>query len=209
MGNFNIEFSIEEELLVTVETEPYVCRKCGLKKLPIDFKRTYRQCRSCFNGSTRERKRLLKIPQECWRCKKTLPRRSFRRAYHICIECQDAIVNGFLERNPFSRGGVSRATNRWHLFQLRLRLSLIHRYGGQCVCCNESREEFLGIDHVNGGGSRHRAEIHKSGNTFYGWLRKNGDLESFRVLCHNCNLALGFYGRCPHQAKRASAGRRP
>jgi hypothetical protein len=25
----------------------------------------------------------------------------------------------------------------------------------------------------------------------------------YRVLCHNCNMALGFYGYCPHHPERS------
>jgi hypothetical protein len=32
----------------------------------------------------------------------------------------------------------------------------------------------------------------------YLWLKRNNYPTGFRVLCHNCNLAIGFYGYCPH-----------
>ena len=31
------------------------------------------------------------------------------------------------------------------------------------------------------------------------WLLRHGFPEGFRVLCHNCNQAIGVYGACPHQ----------
>lgn len=34
---------------------------------------------------------------------------------------------------------------------------------------------------------------------FREWQRKNNYPKGFQVLCHNCNLAKGFYGKCPHQ----------
>jgi len=77
---------------------------------------------------------------------------------------------------------------------------LIH-YGGnppKCACCGEDKIEFLSIDHINGGGRKHRKEIGKSGMPFYRWLIKNNFPNGYRVLCHNCNLSLGFYGYCPH-----------
>jgi len=79
---------------------------------------------------------------------------------------------------------------------------LIH-YGGsppECACCGEFRIEFLCIDHVNGRGEQHRREIGlRSGVNFYYWLRDAGFPPGYRVLCHNCNMALGAYGYCPHQ----------
>lgn len=60
----------------------------------------------------------------------------------------------------------------------------------------------MAIDHTQGGGKRHRAKLKtEGGRGFYHWLIKNGFPEGFRVLCHNCNNALGFYGYCPHSGK--------
>lgn len=79
----------------------------------------------------------------------------------------------------------------------QLRLLAFAAYGGaQCQCCGETHVEFLGIDHVDGGGTRHRSTIAKY---FYRWLQDQGYPPGFRVLCHNCNMARGFYGHCPHE----------
>lgn len=79
------------------------------------------------------------------------------------------------------------------------RQKCIEHYGGKCDCCNENRFEFLCIDHVNGGGNQHRKEIVSS--RIVRWLIKNNFPEGYRILCHNCNMAIGFYGYCPHQKK--------
>ena len=83
------------------------------------------------------------------------------------------------------------------------RRQVLEAYGGKCECCNESIPEFLGIDHINNDGAQHRREsgLHGGGRLYY-WLRKNGfPKDRFRLLCHNCNLARGFYGKCPHELK--------
>jgi hypothetical protein len=72
-------------------------------------------------------------------------------------------------------------------------------YGNKCACCGEVTTEFLGIDHIDGGGVQHRKELALQGTHLYLWLKKEGYPEGFQVLCHNCNLAKGFYGVCPHQ----------
>jgi len=69
----------------------------------------------------------------------------------------------------------------------------------QCRCCGEREVKFLAIDHINGGGKRHLQEI-KASNVYY-WVRRNNYPAGFQVLCHNCNLAKGFYGTCPHSQK--------
>ena len=65
----------------------------------------------------------------------------------------------------------------------------------ECNCCGESTLEFMSIDHINGGGYKHKKSI---GGDMYGWLIRNNFPKGFQVLCHNCNLAKGFYGACPH-----------
>ena len=84
----------------------------------------------------------------------------------------------------------------------KLRLEVLTYYSPrdvpECTCCGEQTIEFLGIDHVNGGGTQHRKAIHNS----YRWIKKNNFPDGFQTLCHNCNLARGMYEYCPHQLKR-------
>lgn len=86
----------------------------------------------------------------------------------------------------------------------KLRFTVLQHYGLQCACCGESHYEFLAIDHINGNGRQHRKSIDKglSSGQFYRWLIKNNFPKEFQTLCHNCNLAKGFYGQCPHQRER-------
>lgn len=72
----------------------------------------------------------------------------------------------------------------------------------KCACpggCNETYMEFLSIDHIAGGGNKHRRTIPKG--DFYLWLVRHGLPEGYRVLCMNCNFALGHSGYCPHSKK--------
>jgi hypothetical protein len=98
----------------------------------------------------------------------------------------------------------ARINARNRAYNRKRRLEVIARYGGSCACCGEDRMEFLAIDHIEGGGNRHRKEV-GCGDAFYKWLRAQGLPEGYRVLCHNCNLALGFYKRCPHQDAEAES----
>ena len=79
------------------------------------------------------------------------------------------------------------------------RYEVVQKYGGKCACCGETRFEFLTIDHINGGGCRHRKELKVTSITFFLWLLKNeirGD--DFQVLCYNCNCAKLDGDVCPH-----------
>jgi hypothetical protein len=90
-------------------------------------------------------------------------------------------------------------TREW---ERRQRLQAIEHYGGKCDCCGESRYEFLAIDHIDGGGVRHRREDNIP--NIARWLITNNYPDGFRVLCHNCNSAIGFYGYCPHTKECAA-----
>lgn len=81
-----------------------------------------------------------------------------------------------------------------------IKKEVFQHYGCKCACCGEATLEFLGIDHVNGGGNKHRRETLRSYcNNVYLWLKKNDYPEGFQLLCHNCNMAKGLYGTCPHK----------
>ena len=85
-------------------------------------------------------------------------------------------------------------------YRVKCKFVVIEHYSNGtmcCACCGEKHYEFLGVDHVNGGGARMRREL-GHGN-ISAWLKSRGFPEGYRILCHNCNMSLGFYGYCPHQ----------
>lgn len=89
----------------------------------------------------------------------------------------------------------------------RLRLAALQHYGGEhpeCACCGEWRYPFLSLDHIGGGGGRHRKQLRDAGLNIWEHLRRESYPDGYRVLCHNCNSALGFYGACPHESERAA-----
>jgi hypothetical protein len=70
-------------------------------------------------------------------------------------------------------------------------------YGKKCVCCGETTIECLQIDHINGGGRKHKLSLKIN---FYAWLVKNKFPSGFQTLCANCNFAKARHGCCPHQS---------
>lgn len=111
-----------------------------------------------------------------------------------------------MEKPPSLRTNYRRAYRR--LWDKRIRLEAIAHYGGKCFCCGEGRPEFLGFDHIEGGGNKHRDQMRTGAGgagkcgTFHYWLKKNGWPLGIRIACHNCNLARGFYGYCPHETEK-------
>lgn len=80
------------------------------------------------------------------------------------------------------------------------KLIVYEHYGNKCSCCNEKEIAFLSIDHINGGGNKHRKKISKSSKTLpYRWIISNNFPETLQLLCMNCNFAKGKLGKCPHE----------
>ena len=78
---------------------------------------------------------------------------------------------------------------------LRLKIECFKAYGGcRCACCGVEHLIFLTIDHINGGGSKHRKRLT---NNIYKVLKDQGYPPGYRVLCFNCNWAE-YNGGCPH-----------
>ncbi len=130
--------------------------------------------------------------------------------YPRCKACHLVITNEWRRQNPdksremYKRSDKKRGPKR-KLDRKKLRRECLDAYGGVCQCCGECRVEFLCLDHVLGGGNKHRRAMNKDGkwggHTLYKWLKDRGfpNDPPLQVLCHNCNMALGFYGYCPHK----------
>lgn len=92
---------------------------------------------------------------------------------------------------------LNAASNR----QRRLKVKVLEHYAGgppRCECCGTDAIEFLTLDHIDGGGYKHRKEV---GANVYQWVVRTGyPKDIFRILCLNCNFSVGHYGYCPHIA---------
>jgi len=85
--------------------------------------------------------------------------------------------------------------------QQKVRLLILKAYGNKCVCCGEREEKFLHLDHVNNDGVKHRKKnnLH-GGSALYYYAKRNNYPKNLQLLCANCNLAKGHYGKCPHKS---------
>ena len=91
-------------------------------------------------------------------------------------------------------------TEREHYFEMRIRIIYYYSKGKMCCkCCGEKHLQFLAIDHKKGGGYQHRKKHNLWSKKIYKWIIDKGFPKGFQILCHNCNLAKGFYGQCPHK----------
>lgn len=90
-----------------------------------------------------------------------------------------------------------------------IRLIVLRHYSSYnpfCACCGEKEINFLTLEHMEGGGNKHRQLIYPNGKgrsgPISGWIIKNNFPAGFQVLCYNCNCAKGHYGICPHRVKK-------
>lgn len=94
--------------------------------------------------------------------------------------------------------------NEWRRkWNKKCRLEVLSHYSSgdvKCACCGERTYEFLALDHINNDGAKDRKinKLGKGGFAMYLNIKKRNYPSGYQVLCHNCNLAKGFYGKCPH-----------
>jgi hypothetical protein len=67
----------------------------------------------------------------------------------------------------------------------RRRKAILDHYGSACACCGAT--ENLTVDHINGGGNKHRAQLGEGSYGLYRWLVVNGFPADFQILCSPCN----------------------
>lgn len=104
----------------------------------------------------------------------------------------DAIYRArYHEKHPEKRA-------EWHkAWRERLRQDILDAYGRACACCGERREEFLTLDHIGG---RDESHVGLKTQQVYTRVRREGfPQDRYRLLCWNCNCAIGMYGSCPHE----------
>lgn len=150
------------------------CNTCGLEKdLVIEFFSPMKECRGGFRPS-------------CRMC----VNKAALVYYHSNPEYKNRQAQ--YRKSPHSRK-ITRERNA------SIRRKLLEAYGHKCQCCGETEACFLALDHINGGGNEERKTLGK-GTTFFQKLRKLGfPRDNYQLLCHNCNMAKGLYGICPHQ----------
>lgn len=148
-------------------------------------------------------------------CKKCGLEKTMKQGRTIsCGPCTSAYRAGWRKKNHERLKAEKRKWNAEHKDhkdqqeknrRIELRMKLLKRYGASCSCCGESKPEVLCIDHIEGGGEKHRKEV-GSGTAFQWWLLRNGLPDGFRTLCHNCNYCTFAYGRCVHEGPPTKTG---
>jgi len=147
-----------------------ICGEPNLSFLTIDH----------INGGGREHRRKIGGSNTIYRW---LVKNNFPSGFQVlCHNCNFKKEIEYKRLNYIN----SYKTNAQRRHNCKVKLQVISYYGGKCQCCGNEDIDVLTIDHINGGGTKHRKEV-GGGIHFYKWLIKNNFPEGFQVLCWNCN----------------------
>lgn len=119
----------------------------------------------------------------CTKCKRGKPINSFykdkTRKDNLSCWCGSCLVSA----------------NNKQLAELKIEVLTHYGYGIlACVKCGFSDIRALTIDHINGGGWRHRRKLGLSGNMFYRWLKRTKYPTGYQTLCMNCQFIKSAEG---------------
>jgi len=118
--------------------------------------------------------------------------------HYMCKKCMKKYYHD--RWRDVSAPDRERSRKRYREWFYGIKKEIFDHYGRICVCCGEDNWEFLTIDHINGGGTKHRKTL-GGGTAFFKWLRDNNFPPEYRVLCINCNFSMGRFGYCPHEGR--------
>ena len=119
--------------------------------------------------------------------------------HYICRECVALKNHAYFQLHPetpeksaarYYAHAAERAVQRKnHRELLKLEAMTFYSRGlPHCAKCGFSDMNGLTIDHVGGGGEKHRRENgYSAGYRTCLWLKQHGFPEGFQVLCMNCN----------------------
>ena len=83
-----------------------------------------------------------------------------------------------------------------------LKLEVLSHYSNgkpKCACCGWDKDmDGLSIDHKYGRKNTKHPKGMSSG-PLYRHIKKEVYPDEYRVLCLNCNAAIGHHGKCPHE----------
>jgi hypothetical protein len=140
------------------------------------------------------------MKKKCSRCKKLKSEAGFYLGHSECKICWIVSVKKYQSRPDIKE----RRKQYYDRRNKRLKREVLESYGGiKCKCCGETCIEFLSLDHIGGGGKKHREQIGGGSKNFYYKLKQLNfpDKNRIRVLCMNCQFATAFSEICPHKRR--------
>jgi hypothetical protein len=136
----------------------------------------------------------------CSKCGKEFQQteNQIKRHSYWCKKCIGDYSKEWNQNNKEKRNGIDK---RYHVAhrdkkiiarrksRQKERLAVLTHYTNgliKCARCGFDDIRALCVDHIDGGGNKHRKEIGE-GN-LYSWIIKNKFPDGFQILCANCNM---------------------
>lgn len=120
---------------------------------------------------------------------------ALRKNDHRCNHCWSEYYNNYQKtRRMLDQEYADNLRRMQKISKARIKIRVIYHYSFGTMRCQNPKCEVSGgasdircltIDHLTGGGRKHRQEIDK--NIYY-WLIKNNFPEGFQILCMNCQF---------------------
>ena len=116
------------------------------------------------------------------------------REYNIAYnKSHQEQIRNYRHKYPYNPEQARKGRERYNT---KIRKDVLTHYGNgklACVCCGYSDIRALSIDHINGGGGKHRKALGlRAGVPFYQWLRLQEYPMGYRTLCMNCQFIARF-----------------
>ena len=130
------------------------------------------------------------MEKTCTKCKCVKPLTAFSKnknysdGYAIyCKPCRVVLNRQQFLKNPDTQRAYSRKWNR-----VQKQKVFEHYCDGdiKCAKCGFADMRALSLDHVEGGGNKHRKSLKQS--HIYRWIVNNGFPTGYQILCMNCQF---------------------
>lgn len=134
-------------------------------------------------------------------------RRAICRAYRKKNrEKINAWHRNYMKTKHYPENRLSYAA-RSRKYKEKLFSEFMSHYGYACTCCGEKDRRFLSVEHLHGGGNKHRRELRRPGvEAIILDIKRKGWGPGYTTLCFNCNFAKWRTGgTCPHVIEKAKA----
>lgn len=151
----------------------------------------------------------LPSPRPCKKCGRTLDAIQFKKSNrgNVCKKCDDLRVSEWCNQHPENlKVSAKKANstlqnkermNKWQREKgQKNKIKIINHYSRgsmKCKECGFNDIRALSVDHIDGGGCKHRKSIGRDGGrSFYTWIIKNNYPDGFQILCFNCQSIKRF-----------------
>ena len=150
--------------------------------------------RSCNGCGTTDIRRFGTGEYSKYRCKRCEQFRAKRKYHEDPTRFRESALRYYHKNRDVQM-------SRNQKYEAMVKDEVFKAYGGYtCTCCKEKNKKFLTLDHIDGGGTKHRKEMGGGGKFHYRILYKKNFPPGYQILCMNCNFGKGQNENiCPHE----------